>query len=573
MISNFILFALFIVTIALITKPLGSYIFRVFNNERTYLDWLAKPFQRVYLLVLGESSKKEQTAKAYFFSLVSFSVMAFIFVLVILILQGILPLNPQEIKGMSFPQALNTAVSFITNTNWQSYSGETDVSYFAQMLALVVQNFVSAAVGLCVAIALIRSVARHETATIGNFWNDLGKGIFWILLPISIVIAIVYIFQGVPQNIMAYLHVHTLAGTEQIIPQGPIASQEAIKSLGTNGGGFFNANSAHPYENPTVITNYIQMVSIFAIAAALTYTFGKWVGNTKQGWLIFGVMLVLFIISLVVMTISELHGLDFLHSKDIQDIYGQVGHLSNMEGKESRFGVFYSTLYNTVSTSASDGGVNSVLDSYSPLAGMMAMLNMAIGEVIFGGVGAGFYGFFMFLMLAVFIGSLMIGRAPSFLGKRIEANDMKWTMFALLISPCCVLVFAGLAAVIPSVHQALTNSGAHGFSEILYAYISGANNNGSAFAGLSANTNYLNITIALSMLIGRFGVIFAVIMLAGSLVKKKRSLQMSEISSLDTTSFIFAILVFFTILLIGGLTIFPALGLGPILDQLNLNFL
>ncbi|APD51183.1 potassium-transporting ATPase subunit KdpA [Francisella hispaniensis] len=573
MISKFVLFALFIVTITLITKPLGSYIFRVFNNERTYLDWLAKPFQRVYLLVLGESSRKEQTAKAYFFSLVSFSVMAFVFVFVILLLQGILHLNPQEIKGMSFSQAFNTAVSFITNTNWQSYSGETSVSYFTQMLALAVQNFVSAAVGLSVAIALIRAVARHEATTIGNFWNDLGKGIFWILLPISIVIAIVYIFQGVPQNVMAYLHVHTLAGSEQIIPQGPIASQEAIKSLGTNGGGFFNANSAHPYENPTVITNYIQMVSIFAIAAALTYTFGKWVGNTKQGWLIFGVMFVLFIISLVVMTISELHGLDFLHSKDIQDIYGQVGHLSNMEGKESRFGVFYSTLYNTVSTSASDGGVNSVLDSYSPLAGMMAMLNMAIGEVIFGGVGAGFYGFFMFLMLAVFIGSLMIGRAPSFLGKRIEANDMKWTMFALLISPCCVLVFTGLAAVVPSVHQALTNSGAHGFSEILYAYISGANNNGSAFAGLSANTNYLNITIALSMLIGRFGIIFAVIMLAGSLVKKKRSLQMSEISSLDTTSFIFAILVFFTILLIGGLTIFPALGLGPILDQLNLNFL
>ncbi|AEE27093.1 potassium-transporting ATPase subunit KdpA [Francisella hispaniensis] len=573
MISKFVLFALFIVTITLITKPLGSYIFRVFNNERTYLDWLAKPFQRVYLLVLGESSRKEQTAKAYFFSLVSFSVMAFVFVFVILLLQGILPLNPQEIKGMSFSQAFNTAVSFITNTNWQSYSGETGVSYFAQMFVLAVQNFVSAAVGLSVAISLIRAVARHEATTIGNFWNDLGKGIFWILLPISIVIAIVYIFQGVPQNVMAYLHVHTLAGSEQIIPQGPIASQEAIKSLGTNGGGFFNANSAHPYENPTVITNYIQMVSIFAIAAALTYTFGKWVGNTKQGWLIFGVMFVLFIISLVVMTISELHGLDFLHSKDIQDIYGQVGHLSNMEGKESRFGVFYSTLYNTVSTSASDGGVNSVLDSYSPLAGMMAMLNMAIGEVIFGGIGAGFYGFFMFLMLAVFIGSLMIGRAPSFLGKRIEANDMKWTMFALLISPCCVLVFTGLAAVVPSVHQALTNSGAHGFSEILYAYISGANNNGSAFAGLSANTNYLNITIALSMLIGRFGIIFAVIMLAGSLVKKKRSLQMSEISSLDTTSFIFAILVFFTILLIGGLTIFPALGLGPILDQLNLNFL
>lgn len=569
---NFILFVVFIFTLMIITKPLGTYIFKVFNNERTWLDWFAKPFQRVYLLILGESSKKEQSAKSYFFSLLSFSIMAFIFVFVVLLLQGLLPFNPQEIKGMGFSQAFNTAVSFVTNTNWQSYSGETGVSYFSQMLALAVQNFVSAAVGLCVAIVLIRSVARHEATKVGNFWNDLGKAIFWILLPISIIIAIVYIFQGVPQNIMAYLHVHTLAGSDQIIAQGPIASQEAIKSLGTNGGGFFNANSAHPYENPTIITNYIQMVSIFAIAAALTYTFGKWVGNTKQGWMIFAVMLVLFVISLMVITISELHGLDFLHSKNIQDIYGQVGHLSNMEGKETRFGIFNSTLYNTVSTSASDGGVNSVMDSYSAIGGMMAMLNMAIGEVIFGGIGAGFYGFFMFLMLAVFIGSLMIGRAPSFLGKRIEANDMKWTMFALLISPCCVLVFTGLAAVIPSVHQALTNSGAHGFSEILYAYISGSNNNGSAFAGLAANTSYLNITIALSMLIGRFGVIFAVMMLAGSLVKKKRSSQMSEISSLDTTSFIFSVLVFFTIVLIGGLTIFPALSLGPILDQLNLNF-
>lgn len=570
---NFIIFAIFIVIIALITKPLGNYIFKVFNNERTNLDWFARPFQRLYLLFLGESSRKEQTAKAYFVSLLSFSIMAFIFVFLILVLQGVLPLNPQEIKGMSFSQAFNTAISFVTNTNWQSYSGETGVSYFSQMIALAVQNFVSAAVGLSVAIALIRSIARHETATVGNFWNDLGKGVFWILLPISIVIAIVYVFQGVPQNIMAYLHVHTLVGSEQIIPQGPVASQEAIKSLGTNGGGFFGANSAHPYENPTLITNYIQMISIFAIPAALTYTFGKWVGNTKQGWTIFGVMLVLFIISLLIMTISELHGLDFLDSKHIQDIYGQVGHLSNMEGKETRFGIFNSTLYNTVSTSASDGGVNSVIDSYSAIGGMMAMLNMAIGEVIFGGIGAGFYGFFMFLMLAVFIGSLMIGRAPSFLGKRIEANDMKWTMLALLVSPCCVLVFTGIASVIPSVHASLTNSGAHGFSEILYAYISGANNNGSAFAGLAANTSYLNITIALSMFIGRFGIIFAVLMLAGSLVKKKRSSQICEISSLDTTSIIFSVLVFFTILIIGGLTIFPALGLGPILDQLNLTYL
>ena len=502
---DFFLFIIFIATLMLLVKPSGCYIFKVFNNEKTWLDWFARPLQSIYLLFLGENIKKEQTAKAYFFSILSFVFLSFIFVFITLLAQGILPLNPGHVSGMSFSQAFNTAVSFITNTNWQSYAGETGVSYLSQMLVLTVQNFVSAAVGLCVAIALIRSVARHESSTVGNFWNDLGKAIFWILLPISIVIAVVYVLQGVPQNVLSYLHIHTLAGHDQIIAQGPVASQEAIKSLGTNGGGFFNANSAHPYENPTLVTNYIQMLSIFAIASALTYTFGKWVGNTKQGWLVFGVMLSLFIISLVVMTISELHGMDFLKNNNIADIYGQVGHLSNMEGKESRFGIFNSTLYNTVSTAASDGGVNSVMDSYSAIGGMMAMLNMAIGEVIFGGIGSGFYGFFMFLMLAVFIGSLMIGRAPNFLGKRIEANDMKWTMLALLIAPCCVLVFTGLAAVLPGVHEALTNKGAHGFSEILYAYISGANNNGSAFTGLSANTNYLNITIAISMLIGRFG--------------------------------------------------------------------
>ena len=385
-----------------------------------------------------------------------------------------------------------------------------------------------------------------------------------------IIIAILYVSQGVPQNIIEYVHAHALNGVSQIIPQGPVASQEAIKSLGTNGGGFFNANSAHPYENPTVIVNYIQATSIFAIAAALTYTFGKWVGNTKQGWSIFLIMMTLFIVSLMVMTVSELHGFSSLNN--LQDIYGQIGYISNMEGKETRFGIFNSTLYNSVSTSASDGGVNSVLDSYTLIGGMMSMINMALSEVIFGGVGAGFYGFFMFLMLAVFVGSLMIGRAPSFLGKKIDTFDMKWVMICLLISPCCVLVFTGLACVLPGIKEFVFNSGAHGFSEVLYAYISGSNNNGSAFAGLSANTAYFNITIALSMLIGRFGLIFAILKICGSLVVKKRSLNYSEVSALDTSSLVFCILVIFTILIIGGLTIFPALSLGPILEQLNIGF-
>ena len=398
MIVNFTLYIIFILTIVVVTKVLGGYIFNVFNNKKTIVDWFALPLEYIYSRSIGVNMKKEQTSKTYFMSILLFSVMSFVFVMLVLMLQGVLPLNPQHIKGMGFYQAFNTAISFVANTNWQSYSGEVDVSYFSQMIALCVQNFVSAAVGLSVAIALIRSVARHESTTVGNFWSDLGKAVFWILLPISIVIAIVYVSQGVPQNVLEYVHAHTLSGVTQIIPQGPVASQEAIKSLGTKGGGFFNANSAHPYENPTVLVNYIQATSIFAIAAALTYTFGKWVGNTKQGWSIFMIMMFLFVCSLIIMTISELHGAGIAHSNMMHDMYGQVGHISNMEGKETRFGIFNSTLYNTVSTSASDGGVNSVLDSYTPIGGMMAMINMALGEIIFGGVGAGFYGFFMFLM-------------------------------------------------------------------------------------------------------------------------------------------------------------------------------
>ncbi len=571
MYQNFILFAIFIITILLITKPLGLYIFNVYQGKKTWLDWFALPLESWFSRLLGINFQKEQTAKHYLFSLLIFSLFAFAFTYLILIAQSYLPFNPENISSMSQDQAFNTAASFVSNTNWQSYGGETSVSYFSQMMALAVQNFVSAAVGISVAIALIRAISRHQEKTIGNFWSDLFKAIFWILLPICIVISIIYIFQGVPQNIMAYIHLHTLGGAEQIIPQGPVASQEAIKSLGTNGGGFFNANSAHPYENPTLLTNFIQITSIFAIGAALTYTFGRWIGNTKQGWFILFVMGTLFLISLFIMTISELHGLDFMHSTNITDFYGQTHHLANMEGKETRFGIFNSTLYNTVSTSASDGGVNSMMGSYSPIGGGVALVNMALGEIIIGGVGTGLYVFLLFMILSVFIGSLMVGRIPNFLGKNIQGSEMKLIMIGLLVSPCCVLIFTGIASIMPDIHSALTNSGAHGFSEVLYAYTSAANNNGSAFAGLNANTPFLNITLGLAMLIGRFVTIAAVIILAGRLAIKKRAINSSSYSTLPTTSPLFAVFVICIILIIGGLTIFPALSLGPILDQLTLR--
>lgn len=569
MYHNIWLFVIFIGVVILITKPLGMYIYNVYHGRKTYLDWFALPLERVYSKLMGADLKKEQSAKAYLFSLLVFSLFALLFVFVILMLQALLPLNPEHIQNMTWHQAFNTAASFVSNTNWQSYSGETGVSYFSQMTALTVQNFVSGAVGIAVAIALFRALARSNEKTIGNFWSDLGKAVFWILLPLCIVITIVYILQGVPQNLMDYVHAHTLSGAEQIIPQGPVASQEAIKSLGTNGGGFFNANSAHPYENPTALTNFIQVLSIFAIGAALTYTFGKWMGNTRQGWFILAVMGVLFILSLGIMTYAELKGMPNQYNTHIADIYGQSGHLANMEGKEMRFGIFQSTLYNTVSTSASDGGVNSMLDSYTPIGGAVALVNMALGEIIIGGVGTGMYGFLLFMLLSVFIASLMVGRIPSILGKRIEGTQMKWVMLGVLISPCCVLIFTAIAAVLPSTYASLTNTGAHGFSEILYAYTSASNNNGSAFTGLNANTVFFNVTLGLAMLFGRFVTITAVIMLAGSLVATKRATDQAGYSLLSTTSVLFGVLVLFTILIVGGLTIFPALSLGPILDYVT----
>ncbi|WP_119344761.1 potassium-transporting ATPase subunit KdpA [Facilibium subflavum] len=571
MYQNYLLFIGFVAVIILLTKPLGNYIFNVYQGNKTCLDWFAQPLENLYKKVLGINLKKEQTAMAYLISVLLFSLMCFLFLFAILRLQAYLPFNPANIGSMSWDQAFNTAISFVTNTNWQSYSGETSVSYFAQMVGLSVQNFVSAAVGISVCIALIRGIARFEEKTIGNFWHDLGRAVFWLLLPLCIVITLIYIFQGVPQNLMAYVHAHTLAGGEQIIPQGPIASQEAIKSLGTNGGGFFNANSAHPYENPSIITNFIQAMSIFAIAAALTYTFGKWVKNTRQGWFILIVMGVLFLISLSVMTTAELYTIKPHMYPDLSDIYGQTHHLSNMEGKEMRFGICHSTLYNTVSTTASDGGINSVVDSYTPIGGGIALLNMALGEVIIGGVGAGLYGFLMFMILAVFIASLMIGRIPSFLGKRIQGAEMKWVMVALLISPFCVLIFTGIACTLPGIYESLSNSGAHGFSEILYAYTSAANNNGSAFAGLNANTPFLNITTGIAMLLGRFVTLGAVVVLAGKLVIKNQVSGDSTYTGLSTTSFLFGVLLLFTILIIGGLTIFPALSLGPVLDHLTIS--
>lgn len=565
---DLILYGLFLAFLLLLTKPLGVYLYRIFLSDKALPSFLIT-IENIIGKFCGIKLSKEQTAKQYALSILVFSFICFLFVFLILVFQGVLPLNPQNVKQMPLAQSINTAVSFMTNTNWQSYAGESSVSYFSQMVGLSVQNFLSAAVGLCVAIVFMRAIVRDQKKTLGNFWQDLIKSTIYVFLPVSILLAVVYIIQGIPQN---FLHcIHTLGFGEggQLIPQGPIASQEAIKSLGTNGGGFFNANSAHPYENPTILTSFLQSLSIFLIPAALTYTFGRALKKQAQGWFIFIIMSILFIIGLMVMTLSELYGANIYQHLPIADLYHQSHHIANFEGKEVRFGIGNSVLYNNVSTAASDGGVNSMLDSFTPMGAMVAMINMSLGEIIFGGVGAGFYGFMLFFILSVFIGSLMIGRIPEVFGKRLAAIEMRWVIIALLASPCGVLIFSSLTFLFGFQIGNLTNSGAHGFSEVLYAFISASNNNGSSFSGLNANTIWFNLTTSIAMLIGRFGTILPVIALAGILVLKPTK-KAKDTIELSTISPVFGVLVIMCILVIGGLTIFPALALGPIADQLSI---
>jgi len=555
---------LFILILILIAKPFGKYIKKVVCQEKTFLDKILSPIEKSIYKVCLIDSGTEQNWKSYAVSVLLFSLFGFIFLFVLQLIQYYLPFNPEDLKAVPGILSFNTATSFVTNTNWQAYSGETTLSYFVQMTGIAVQNFVSAATGIAVAIAFFRSFARKETDAIGNFWVDLIRITLWILLPLSVVISLFYIFQGVPQNLSNYVIAHTLEGGQQIIPQGPVATQEVIKSLGTNGGGFFAANSMHPYENPTGLTNYIQVLTIFAIGVSLTYTFGLMIKNTKQGWTILIAMFTLFIILTFSMYYCEGVGNPAIDKADNITASSQYTAM-NMEGKETRFGIADSVLYTAVTTSASDGGVNSNIDNYNPLSEGIAMFNMALGEIIIGGVGTGLYVMLMFILLTVFIAGLMVGRSPEFLGKKISVLEMKWVMISLLISPFCVLFFTALACFLPETKIQFIEYGPHGFSRILYAFISAANNNGSALSGIDTTTDFFNIATGISMILGRFVSIIAVLAVAGSLVRKK--IVPASSGTFSTTGPIFVILLLVCILIIGGLNFFPALALGPIAEH------
>ena len=496
----------------LLTKPLGKYMYFVFEGFAGTKH--ALPFRVIGKLENGIykflkiSSKDQMNWKSYLFSLLIFNAFGFVFVFLIQLLQSYLPLNPQNLPNVEPTLAFNTAVSFMTNTNWQSYAGETTLSYFVQTAGLAVQNFLSAATGIAVFLALARGIKNKMTDNIGNFWTDLVRSTLYILLPLSIILAIILVSQGVVQNYSHYTDVTTLEGTTQIIPTGPAASQIAIKQLGTNGGGFFNTNSAFPFENPTPLSNFIQMLSILLIPAALTYTFGKIVGSTKQGWVLFSVMIVLILIGLSVSMYSEF---------SMNHVLGIAG---NMEGKETRFGITNSVIWSTVTTAASNGSVNAMHESLMPLSGMVAMINMMLGEIVFGGVGAGMYGMLIFVLLTVFIAGLMIGRTPEYLGKKIQAKEVQMAILAIIAPSLVILGFTATSLMLPEGIGSIFEKGAHGFSEVLYAFTSAAGNNGSAFAGLNANTPFYNIILGIGMLIGRFAVIVPIMVIAGSLAKK-----------------------------------------------------
>jgi K+-transporting ATPase ATPase A chain len=550
---------LFFGIVLVLTKPLGIYMARVFERERTWLDPVLGPIERLIYRASGVEPEVEQHWTTYTIAMLLFNFMGLVVLYAMQRFQNLLPLNPQALGPISEDSSFNTAVSFTSNTNWQSYVPESTMSYFTQMAGLTFHNFVSAATGIALAIALIRAFARHEMKTVGNFWVDLTRCTLWILLPICLLVGPILVWQGVPQNLNPYTAAKTVEGADQTIAQGPVASQEVIKELGTNGGGFFNANSAHPYENPTPLTDLMEMVLIFAISAALTYTFGVMVKDTRQGWALFAVMAVLLFLGVSVAYWSEASGNPAFARMGVDPGGG------NMEGKEVRFGITNSALWATVTTDTSCGAVNSMHDSFTPLGGMIPMINMQLGEVVYGGVGSGLYGMLVFAVLSVFIAGLMVGRTPEYLGKKIEAKEVTMAVFAVLVLEFSILGFTALASVTAGGLAGPLNKGPHGFSEILYAYSEGAGNNGSAFAGLSANTVFYNLTIGLAMLFGRFLMIVPTLAIAGSLVKKK--LLPPSSGTFPTTGALFVALVVGVILIVGGLTFFPALALGPIVDH------
>ena len=554
---------LFCLVILGLTRPLGIYLFRVFESERKPLPRLFGPIERAVFRLCGVDPQREHTWQQYTLALLVFSGFGVLVTYALQRLQHLLPLNPQHLGPVAPDLAWNTAVSFTTNTNWQSYSGETTMSYLTQMAGLTWHNFTSAAAGIGVALALARGLTRRPgfigPRTLGNFWVDVLRSILYVLLPISMIGTLLLVSQGVIQNLSSYREIITLEGTKQILAMGPVASQEVIKLLGTNGGGFFNANSAHPFENPTALTNLISMVLIFVIPAALTYTYGRMAAAQKQGWVLFGAMAFLFLAGISVLWAAESHGNPALSGLGIDESAG------NLEGKEVRFGVVGSSLFATVTTDASCGAVNAMHDSFTPLGGLVPMVNIQLGEVIFGGVGAGLYGMLIFALLAVFIAGLMVGRTPEYLGKKIEAKEMTLSMLYVLIFPLLILGLSAWAAVVPAGLSSLGNAGPHGLSEILYAFTSAAGNNGSALAGLSANTPFWNVTLGVAMLAGRFLMMVPVLAIAGSMLNKK--VVHPGPGTFPTGTLLFCGLLIGVILILGALTFFPALSLGPIVEH------
>jgi K+-transporting ATPase ATPase A chain len=568
-VNGWIQIALYSVVIIALTKPVGFYLTRVFSGERTFLSPILRPVERAIYAVCGVNESEEQHWVTYAIAMAFFSAAGFVVLYAIQRLQGVLPFNPQGQSAVEQSLAFNTSVSFITNTNWQSYVPETTMSYLTQMAGLTVHNFLSAATGIALAIALVRGFARRSAQSIGNFWIDMTRCVLYVLLPASILVGLFFVWQGMPQNLNPYTAVTTLEGAKQVIAQGPVASQEVIKMLGTNGGGFFNTNSAHPYENPTALTNFIEMIEIIVISAALTNVFGRMVGNQRQGWAIFAVMGFLYLAGVTTVYHSEAPGNPAFAALHVDQASSALQAGGNMEGKEVRFGIANSALFTTVTTDASEGAVNTMHDSLMPLGGLVPMVNIMLGEIIFGGVGSGLYGMLIFAILAVFIAGLMVGRTPEYMGKKIDAKEVKMAMLAILILPFSILGFTALATVLPAGLAGPANSGPHGFSEILYAYTSATGNNGSAFAGISANTPFYNTTLGIAMFIGRFLMIAPMLAIAGSLAAKK--IVPASAGTFPTDSGLFVGLLIGVIVITGGLIYFPAVALGPIVEHLAMN--
>jgi K+-transporting ATPase ATPase A chain len=552
---------LYCMIIVVITPVLGAYMTRVFSGERTFLTPVLRPIEVAIYKLAGVDERQEQHAVTYTVGMLLFHVGGFLILYLLMRLQAGLPFNPAGQSAVAEDLSFNTAISFITNTNWQNYAGENTMSYLVQMLGLTHQNYLSAATGIVLAVALIRGFARHSVRTVGSFWVDVTRCTLYILIPLCVPYALFLVWQGIPQTLGPYVNAATLEGAKQTIALGPVASQIAIKMLGTNGGGFFNANAAHPFENPTALSNYVQIISIFVLGAALTNVFGRMVGNQKQGWAVLAVMGVLFIAGVIACYAAEAHGNDALNA------LGLTG--GNMEGKELRFGIAASSLFAVITTDASCGAVNAMHDSFTALGGMIPLINIQLGEIIVGGVGSGMYGMLLFIIISIFVAGLMVGRTPEYVGKKIEAKEVKMAMLAILVLPLMYLGWTAVAMLVPSAVAAMNNPGPHGFTEVLYAYVSQDGNNGSAFAGLSANTLFYNLSGAMAMAVGRFWMIIPTMIIAGSLASKK--LVPASAGTFPTTGGLFVGLVVGVIVIVGGLTFFPALALGPIVEQLALN--